>query len=242
MWIRRLTFAVLAAACLFSAGVAEAQNSPAAQRVLNRARAASGGAGWNTLRGIHEVGEEAGGRYERWTDPVRYGDRIETKTAAGTFVQGYNGGYEWRILTNEAVTGSVDPEVTGRVRTEAFFAAYAYFFPSRFDLRSSHLGERENRGRRFDVLRVQPAGGRPRELWFDRSTGLLGLVVDETAGKRLTTELSDYRRVGPVLIAHLAVTYGADLVPKRRRLEKIDFNPVSRDLFTLSPERVHRKR
>lgn len=244
MWIRRLrsTFAVLIIASLFSAGVAKAQNSPAAQRVLNRARTASGGAGWNALRGIHEVGDEAGGRYERWTDPVRYGDRTETQTPAGTFVQGYNGGYEWRILTNGAVTGSVEPEVTARVRTEAFFAAYAYFFPSRFDLRSIYLGERQSRGRRFEVLRVQPAGGRPRELWFERATGLLGLLVDETGGRRLTTELSDYRRVGPVLVPHLSVTYGADLVPRRRSLQQIDFIPVDRNLFTLSPERVHRKR
>jgi len=224
------------------AGAAQAQNSPDAQRVLNRARAASGGAGWNTIRGLHEKGDDADGHYERWTDPIRYGDRTAIRTAAGEFVQGYNGAYEWRILLNGAVTGSVDPALTARIRTEAFLAAYAYFFPSRFDLRSVNLGQRRSRDRHFDVLRVQPAGGAPRELWFDRATGLLGMVVDETGPRRVTVELSDYRKVGPVMIPFQTVTYGADLVPRRRRVESIEFSALDRNLFTLSPERVHQKR
>jgi hypothetical protein len=138
------------------------------------------------------------------------------------------------------VTGSNDAELNARARTEAFLAAHGYFFPSRFDLRTTHLGVRESRGRRFDVLRTQPAGGRPRELWFDRQTGLLGLVIDETGGKRVTTELSDYRKVGKVMLPFVTVTTGGDLTaPRRRELKTVDFPVVGRDLFTLS--RVHRK-
>jgi hypothetical protein len=157
------------------------------------------------------------------------------------FTQGYNGAYEWRILTNEAVTGSTDAMMNRKVRTDAFFAAYAYFFPSRFDLRSSHLGQREAKGRRYEVLRVQPAGGLPRELWFDQTTGLLGMMVDENGGKRTTVEYSDYRKAGPVKLPFLAVTTGGDLAaPQQRKTEKIDLGPIDRSTFTLSPERVHR--
>ncbi|MDP3658825.1 hypothetical protein [Phenylobacterium sp.] len=225
---------VLAAVACCLAAPAEAQNSPAAQRVFNKARAASGGQGWNALRGLHEVGEEGGARYERWVDPVRYGARTETMTGGGKLVQGYNGAGEWRIMPNGVETGSPDPAVVARVRTDAFLAAYAYFYPSRFDLRSSHIGARESRGRSYDVLRVQPAGGQPRELWFDRKTGLLGQIVDESGGQRTTMELSDYRRVGPVMIAFAATTTGGGLTaPRLRKVESVDFRAADRNLFSL---------
>jgi hypothetical protein len=232
----RKLFAALAAVAVCLGGVAHAQNSPAAQQVFDRARAASGGAGWNQLRGLHEVGQDGGVRYEMWVDPLRYGARTETHTPAGKHVQAYNGAAEWRILANGAITGSVDPAVVAKVRSDAFFAAYAYFYPSRFDLRSSHLGVRQSGGRSFDVLKVQPAGGRPRELWFDRSTGLLGLVVEEASPRPTMTDVLDYRRVGPVLVPHRFVTYGGDLPrSKVRVVEKMEFTAADRAMFSLAP-------
>ena len=233
----RQLFATLIVAAFCAAGAAQAQNSPAAQSVLDRARSASGGAGWNQLRGLHEVGQDGGERYERWLDPLRYGARTETMTAAGKHVQAYNGAAEWRILANGVITGSVDPAVVAEVRSDAFFGAYAYFYPSRFDLRSVHLGVRQSQGRAFDVLRVQPAGGEPRELWFDRRTGLLGQIVDETGPKRSRVELSDYRRVGPVQMPFKAVTHVAGAPqPRQRRAEKIDFAAADRSKFSLPPK------
>lgn len=225
---------VLAAFCVGAS--AQAQNSPAAQRVLDRARAASGGSGWNLLRGLHEVGKDGGQSYERWVDPLRYGARTETVTADGKHVQAYNGAAEWRILANGVITGSVDPAVVARVRSDAFFGAYAYFYPSRFDLRSVHLGVRQSQGRSFEVLRIQPAGGKPRDLWFDRGTGLLGLVVDDASGTAMTTELSDYRRIGPVLVPFRSKTVGGELaLPQERLVERIDFIPADRSKFSLPP-------
>jgi hypothetical protein len=231
---------------LFAAGLAvafwlgapaAAQNSPAAQRIFDRARAVSGAAaGWNALRGLHEVGVTGGQRYERWLDPVRYGIRTETQTPAGKFVEAYNGAGEWRILPSGVITGSVERPVMAEVRSDAFFGAYGYFYPSRFDLRSSHLGVREAQGRSFDVVRVQPAGGEPRELWFDRATGLLGVVVDETGPRQGRTELSDYRRVGRVLIPFRSVTHGGGRTQRLERvLDRIDFPSADRDLFSLPP-------
>lgn len=228
----RLLFAALAALALCSA--AAAQNSPAAQQVLNRARAASGGAGWNSLRGVHEVGQDGEVRYERWFDPVRYGLRIETHPPGGKLVQGFNGAGEWRILASGTQTGSVAAPVLAQVRSDAFFGAYGFYFPSRFDMRSSHLGVRESQGRSFDVLRVQPAGGEPRELWFDRDSGLLGRIVDNSGPRAVTTELSDYRRVGPVRAPFAYTTYGGDLPrPQTRKVEAIDFKPADRGQFSL---------
>ncbi|WP_374653887.1 hypothetical protein [Phenylobacterium sp.] len=237
--MRHVLAAVVAAAVFVLGGAAEAQNSPAAQRVLDRARTASGGAaGWNMLRGLHEVGDEAGVAFERWLDPLRYGLRHETATAAGgKLVQGYNGAAEWRILSSGAATGSDQGEHVAKVRSDAFFGAYGYFYPSRFDLRSSHLGVRPHGGRSFDVLRVQPAGGRPRELWFDRRTGLLGRIVEPgQGGPGVATEIDDYRKVGPVTAPFRFVTSGPGLdKPVVRTLKSLDFRPADRSHFSLPP-------
>ncbi len=232
--ILRRVLAALAVAAMFAGGVAQAQSSPAAQRVLDRARAASGGAGWNALRGLHETGEDGGQRYERWSDPLRYGARTETQTPAGRQVQGYNGAGEWRILANGAVTGSSERGVLAEARSDAFFGAYAYFYPSRFDVRGSLLGVRQSQGRSFDVLRIEPVGGKARQLWFDRQTGLLGLMVEDGGPRPLTVEVSDYRRVGPVLVPFRFTTYGGVLPRSRERVVgAVDFRPADRDLFSL---------
>ena len=235
----RQLFAAVVAVAVLAAGAAQAQNSPAAQRVLDKARAASGGAAaWNTLRGVHEVGAEGGKPIERWADPLRYGLREETLTDGGTkLIQGYNGAAEWRVLASGAATGSDRGPYLAKVRGEAFFAAYGYFYPSRFDLRSSHEGVRQHQGRSYEVLRVQPAGGAPRDLWFDARSRLLGRMVEHDGqGPPTTYEISDYRRVGAVLIPfRVAVSGGGLAAPRERVLSKVDFLPVDRAMFSLPP-------
>lgn len=231
-WMRICRFAaLLAAALLWTAGAAHAQNAPAAQRVFDRAKAVSGGAAWNALRGLHEIGTDDGERYESWADPIRYGLRSEVRKPAGKLVQGYNGAGEWRIMPDGRETGSPDRAVVARVRSDAFFGAYGYLFPSRFDLRSTHLGVRRSQGRAFDVVRVQPAGGQPRELWFDRASGLLGQVVDEASGRRV--EVSDYRKVGGVRLPFRYTTFSAGMTAKVRQVERVDFRAADRDIFSL---------
>jgi hypothetical protein len=232
--IASLAACVMAALAMACATAAQAQSTPAAQRVFDRARAASGGAAWNRILGWHEVGREDGAPFERWVDPVRYGLRIETHGPAGKLARGYNGAGEWRILPDGRPTGSVARDVLAEVRAEAFFGAHAYFFPSRFDLRAQLLGVRQQGAESFDVVRVQPAGGEPRELWFDRKTGLLGLMVEDDGGKRRTVEFSDYRRVGAVLVPFRQVAYGGGLArPRERVLERVDFAPADRAIFSL---------
>ncbi|WP_309643103.1 hypothetical protein [Phenylobacterium sp.] len=228
--------AALVAAALMSALPAAAQNSPAAQRVLDKAKAASGARGWNALRALHQVGKDNDAPFERWCDPVRYGVRTETGVGAAKHVEAYNGAADWRMLASGLVVGSADRAVLAEVRSDAFFCAHAYFFPSRFDLRSSHAGRRESGGRTYDVLKVQPVGGEPRDLWFDQRTGMLGLIVDETGPRQGRMELSDYRRVGSVLIPFRATTYGGGRSsPQVRVLERVDLTPVERALFSAPP-------
>lgn len=238
--MRQPIAAVLAVALIAAGGAAQAQNSPAAQQVFDRARAASGGAsGWNALRGVHEVGEEGGEAFERWLDPLRYGMREETPApGGGELVQAYNGAAEWRVLAGGVLTGSDQGEFVARVRSEAFFSVNGYFFPSRYDLRSSHIGVRERDGRSFDVLRVQPAGGVPRELWFDRRTGLLGVMIETVGDTQVTTELSDYRKVGRVMAPFKLSIREKGAAPRVRILKSVDFRPADRDQFSLPPPKT----
>src|SRR3569623_1308319 len=90
----RLPLLALSLCLTLAASAAHAMTqgySRAAARVLNQARAAAGGAGWNTLRGWHETGTRNGVAYEAWLDPVRYGMRVETRTPGGREVRGFTG-------------------------------------------------------------------------------------------------------------------------------------------------------
>lgn len=227
----RIFLAALTIAFAGLAGAADAQVAPAAKRVLDRARMASGGAGWNALRGLHEIGLESGVRYERWIDPLRYGLRVERQDAAGKHVRAFNGAAEWEILPNGVTTGGDDRTTLGRVRSEAFFAAHGYFYPGRFDARGALVGARPAQGRTFDVVRLQPYGADPWELWFDRTTGLLDRAINPAG---VTIEFSDYRSVGRVKVPFRTMTYGGGLRRLQTRvLERIDFPPADRDMFSL---------
>ena len=230
-----------AALILFLIGAAAAAGPVAAQsgsavQVIERARAVTGGAAaWGRVRGLSETGELSGRAYRRVVDPIRYGLRVETADAAGrVLLQGYNGAGEWRILANGAITGSAARQDLAEIRSDAFFAAYGYYFPGRFDRRMSLVGVPRQDGRTFDVVRVEPAGGEPRELWFDRRTGFLGMIVDDTGPRRGRTELSDWKRVGGVMLPFTARTYGGGREQTERlSISAMTFDAPDRTVFSL---------
>lgn len=243
MSFRRAFAALSVLFALFAALPAAAQHGPGVQQVLQRARAATGGAAWNTLRGYHEVGTENGRAYERWIDAVRWGERIETGASAGKLVQGYNGfGLWWLPLSTPRPPGT-ETELMRRARSDAYFAAYGYYFPGRFDVRSSRLGTRVSGGKPYDVVRIQPAGGDARELWFERATGRLGRIVESGANQPKTIEFADYRKVGRLTLPFHVTTYGQGRAkPDERRLDRIEFLSPDRAMFSLPRAETPRPR
>jgi len=215
---------------------ANAQVSAAAQEIINKARQAQGGvAAWNSLVGLHEVWEGAG-RFERWADPLRYGLRTETTLSSEKVTQGYNGAGEWRVLPDGTQTGSIDRPMINEARTDAFLAAYGYFFPGRYFFRADYEGVRQSSGQSYDVVEIHPEGGEPRQIWFDRRTGLPGVIVDGVGLKQGRTELSDYRRSGAVTVAFRSITYAAGQPsPIDRKMSNLSFGVVDRGLFSLPP-------
>lgn len=229
----RTLLAVLALTGL--AGAAQAQGySRDASRVLDQARAATGGKGWYLLHGWRETGLLNGVRYEAWIDPIRYGMRVETHEAGGVRVHGFNSIADWRIAPDGAVSGVKDHASLAKARDAAFFDGWLFFYPSRFDAKGSLLGVRSAGGRTYDVVKIQPWGGSPRELWFDRRSHLLGRIIDRTGPRVAATRVSDYRRVGPVLVAfRYEPEPGAPAGVARRQVETLTFAAADRDLFSL---------
>jgi hypothetical protein len=237
--VRKLLL-VLALACL--AAPAHAQGySPAAQKVLSRALAASGGSGWLRLRGWHETGRRAtGAAYESWIDPLRYGLRVETREAGGVAVHGFNGQADWRIQPTGAVSAVNDHASLAEARTTAFFSAPCYFFPGRYDVRGELRGVRRRGAKAYDVVEVQPWGGGARELWFDQRTHLLARIVDRSGRRSSAVAVSDYRRVGPVLVAFRYTSEpGGPPDPLARQVETLAFTPADRNLFSLAHPAEH---
>jgi len=243
MSLRILTQTLAVALVLaLSAGLSEAKPLPqgysrAAQRILNQARAATGGAGWNTIRGWHETGTRNGVRYEAWLDPVRYGLRLETAEGGGKAVTGFNGLGEWKITPAGAVTGVDVTNLRSDARTEAFFDVRGYFFPGRFDASADDLGVRRIGKQAYQVVVVKPWNGHARELWFDARTHLLARMVDRSGPQPVAWRYSDYRKVGPIKLAFRidADRDGAGPVPYApvRQIETLDFRPVERAIFSL---------
>lgn len=251
MSARRLPALLAFAAVCLAAGLAtsaQAQYSRPAQRVLTRAFAATGGQGWYMLRGWRETGRREGLAYETWIDPLRYGMRTETRDAQGLRVHGFNGQADWQVGPDGAIAAVNDHATLSRARTEAFFAANCYFFRGRFDARGDYVGVRSLGGRSFEVVRIQPWGGEARELWFDQRNGLLARIVDRTGPRATAVRVSDYRKVGPVLIPFRLTAEaggrGSDppsAVPLAREREALAFAPVARERFSLNrPEELAR--
>jgi len=243
---RTLSVAVgLALAC--AAATAEAAShsrarpaqgySAAAQAVLVQARAAQGGKAWNLLRGWHETGHMRSGggsvAYEAWYDILRYGMRLEAHEPSGVAIQGFNGQGYWRIEPSGAVVPVDDRTAVEQARTAAFLGARGYFYTGRFDAHGELLGVRQARGQAFDVVSVQPFDGKPRELWFDRWSHLLARIVDRSGAQPVLTELSDYRRVGPIRVAFHVTVRGPGAAVEERQVDAVVFTPPDRAIFSL---------
>jgi hypothetical protein len=231
------TLIILCAALLGGAfGQARGQGySPPARQVISRAFAATGGSGWYLLRGWHETGRRDGTAYESWIDPLRYGLRVETRPPQGLHIEGFNGQAVWEVLPSGAITAVNDHAALAGARTEAFFAANCWLFPGRFDARGDYVGVRRFQGRAYDVLRVQPWNGQPRELWFDQQSHLLARIVDRTGARPSAVSVSDYRRVGPVRVPfRYTPEPGAFAGALARQRETLAFAPADRDLFSLN--------
>ncbi|MGA0606449.1 hypothetical protein ACO2Q0_10655 [Phenylobacterium sp. VNQ135] len=161
--------ALAAALSLLAPAAALGQVSPDAARVLAQARSASGGAAWDRLTGSWERGTHGPVRYETALDFRRLAFRFENTVAGQVRVHAFDGEQVWDAAPGQAPKVSRDPEAVREAITTAYVSNNGHFFPQRFPSRAVlRIGVDPA----FDVVEIEPAGGRAFELWFDRKTAL----------------------------------------------------------------------
>ena len=207
--VRNMVVAALALTLLAPPALAApAGRDPAA--ILRAGKAASGGEAWDRLTGSYETGAHGATVYATWLNYTRYGMRSESRRDGAATVQGFNGEVQWRVGKDQAVVATRDPASIREAVTTAFVSNTGYFFPDRFKAASRYLREVADDGRTFDVIGVEPQGGRAAELWFDRGTHLLSRIGDPDGPQPVLVRLSDFRKVGSVLVAFHAVVTSPD--------------------------------
>ena len=184
-----LTLAIMAV----TVSAARAADSAA---ILARAKEATGGKAWDSVRVLHTRVRAAtgglSGPAESWDD-LRTGHYVDTY-ALGP-VQGAEGfdGKAWS-QDNSGQT-RVDDSGEGREGSanESYRRSLAYWYPERHKAEITDAGDHAEGGRSFHVLRIVPEGGRPFEMWIDARTSLIDRTVEKTTHDTRTIFLSDYR-------------------------------------------------
>jgi hypothetical protein len=90
------------------------------------------------------------------------------------------------------------PEAIADAITQSFVDRNGWFHPDGADV--TFVGQRADRGRDFDLVRIVPHGGRELILWIDIQDHLLKRIDQESADhEKSSIYISDYRRVEGVL-------------------------------------------
>lgn len=217
----------VAAVLLVPIGLSAQQAPPSAGAVLAAAKEASGGAAWDSFDGALERGTHGTAPYRTWMLFRRYGFRMESGAGEAVRIHGFNGRTDWTMAGSRAAPIALGPAMRAETITTAYFTSWGFFFPDRFPATFRTLADQSQDDRAFDVVEVTPGGGRPVELWFDRSTHLLARIVDREGQPAVSVEASDYRPVGPLLIPFGATLRTMDgTVVDRGQIESIEFGAV----------------
>jgi prepilin-type processing-associated H-X9-DG protein len=202
------------------------ESAARAAEVMAQARAVAGGNAWNRIRFLHERGQiiAASGEtseYEHWGDLHTLSVRNNHPGRSNFMV--FDGHAAYACGDAQCVSRTLlDPQ---SVRIGAYLASYGYFFPDRFAASYEHRGTREDSGASFDIVEVVPDGIGPIELWVDQSTHHISRLV--YAKGQMRTDLSDYRRVGPLLVPFIARDSGMTIKTLAVRLDPEDANEIA---------------
>src|SRR5439155_11893760 len=118
---------------------------------------------------------------------------------------------------------------------EAYRRSLSYWYKDRRPGSLEYAGPKDQGGRRFEVVRITPEGGRPFDLWIDAATFLPDHVVEKMAIETRTTYLSDYRPVEGVKVPFaVRSTNGEVRYDQLITLESIELNkPVEEATFAM---------
>jgi membrane-associated protease RseP (regulator of RpoE activity) len=198
----RVVLAVAASVALIATQVA-AQTSAKARELIAAAKAAMGGAAWDSLVTWRESDRVSGGGLTGVATSV--GD-LRVLRNRGVFTLGpvsggggWDGKQAWTIDSSGAVRIETSAEsIAGNIQ-DAYRGASAYLFEGRYPAARQYAGTRQADGHVYEAVKVTPKGAEPFEVWFDPATHLVAREVQLTGVQPQTFIYSDYRRYGPIL-------------------------------------------
>jgi hypothetical protein len=201
------------------------------QTLLARAKKVAGGEAVDGIRTSNtrlkiRIGGIVGSA-ESWED-VRTGCfRTEVQLGPASQAQGFDGKTVWSVdSSKQPVKAEGDDALKGNAN-DAYRRTMAYWYPERWSGVIESLGQREESGRKFDVLRINPKGGRPFELWFDGQTSLIDRIIEKGELETQSTFFSEYREIQGVKVAFaIRVTNGETRYDQLLNVESVTINPA----------------
>ncbi len=220
-------------------GLAAAQSVPSAPEILAKAKQASGGNAWDTIRTLHTTFKFSTGgltgQGESWEDTLtgRYVDRVQLGPASET--EGFDGATVWSQDTSGQPRAKGGDDQRQAAVNEAFRRSLAYWFPHRRVAHMEYAGKQQDEGKSFYVLRITPQGGRPFDLWVNAGTYLFERLVEKGDTETRTVFFSDYRAVQGLTIPFAQrSTNGESRYDQFTTIEKIQWNePVQAASFAM---------
>jgi len=228
-------FFLVMLACLAAA----AATPPCAQDVLAKSKQAMGGPAWDAIRTTYSAGKITtsglSGPAESWEDNLtgRYLEKYQLGPTSGA--DGFDGKQVWSQDSSGEPRAEGAENARQGAADEAYRNAMAYWYPDRWPAQIECLGEKQEQGKTFQVLRITPQGGRPFDVWIDATTFLFDHTVEKTDIETRTTYFSDYRTVQGVKVPYaVRSTNGEEKYDQFFALEKVEFNvPIEEARFRM---------
>ena len=211
--------------------------APSSQEILAKAKQASGGENWNSIRTTHATltlkTSGLNGNLEIWEDNVSGHSLVRYQMGPATGAEGFDGKTVWSQDTSGQPNADAGGEALQGAANEAYRRTHAYWFPERWPAQVEYSGEKADNGKNFFVLRITPQGGRPFDVWIDAATYLFDHTVEKAEMDTRTSYFSDYRDVNGVKVPFSERTTNGDAkYDQFVTMQKIEFNqPVEEAQF-----------
>ena len=198
----RLRPLTVAALFLCSSCLAQTKTSPDSFSLLREMYLATGGNGWSGVPGAEASGSyDMGGlkgTFHQVIDLQNGRDVLTYDVGTTRGQQGTEQTASWWMDEKGLVTVQEAPEALADAATQSYEDRNGWFHPDS-NVHPRYLGSRQENGRSFYQVQVQPPAGRSLTLWIDSDTHRLDRVVWLDSHQREnTTVFSDYRQVNRI--------------------------------------------
>jgi hypothetical protein len=139
---------------------------------------------------------------------------------------GWDGKNSWSL--DQTGLAWIDGSDAGRASTitTAYITNYDLWKPHYGGANVAWSGSKDEKDRTYDVLTITaPGSGLPFDLWIDRATHLPKKAIQNIGPIVSTTELSDFRSVGGILMPYVQKNATSDGNSSLTEITHVDVNP-----------------